>query len=84
VAGNERLKISHISLLEGRHDSMNMELLAKTENGESTMDKIAYRKPDLVVLGSVVEMTCGTLIKGHRGMIEAFQWRILPAYDLDA
>jgi hypothetical protein len=81
VAGTEYLKISHISLLEGRPGSMNMELLA--ENGESTMDKITYCKPDLVVLGSIVEMTCGTLIKSHRGMIEAFQWRILPAYDLD-
>jgi hypothetical protein len=44
---------------------------------------IDYRKPDLVLLGSVMEMICGTLIKGHRGIIEAVSSRIIPAYDLD-
>jgi hypothetical protein len=44
---------------------------------------IAYSKPNIVVLGSVAEMIRGTLIKGHRGIIEAIHWRILPAYDLD-
>ena len=44
---------------------------------------IAYFKPHIVILGSVAEMIRGTLIKGHTGVIEATQWRILPAYDLD-
>lgn len=44
---------------------------------------IAYCKPNIVVLGSVSEMIHGTLIKGHIGILEAIQWRILPAYDLD-
>ena len=44
---------------------------------------IAYCKPHIVVLGRLAEMIRGTLIKGHTGIIEASQWRILPAYDLD-
>lgn len=44
---------------------------------------IAYSRPSISVLGSVAEVIRGTLIKGHRGVIEAVQWRILPAYDLD-
>ena len=44
---------------------------------------IAYCKPNMAVLGSVAEMICGTHIKGHTGIIEAIQWRINPAYDLD-
>jgi len=44
---------------------------------------IDYRKPELVLLGSAMEMIRGTLIKGHRGIIEAVSSRILPAYDLD-
>jgi hypothetical protein len=44
---------------------------------------IEYRKPVMVDLGSVTEIIRGTLIKGHRGIIEAIHWRILPAYDLD-
>jgi hypothetical protein len=31
---------------------------------------IAYCKPNIVVLGSVAEMICGTLIKGHIGIID--------------
>lgn len=44
---------------------------------------IAYCKPKIVILGSVAEMIYGTHIKGHRGVVEAIHWRILPAYDLD-
>ena len=44
---------------------------------------VVYSKPNIAVLGSVAELIRGTLIKGHRGVIEAVQWRILPAYDLD-
>jgi hypothetical protein len=44
---------------------------------------IAYCKPNVVVLGSVAEMICGTLVKGHSGVIESIQWRVVPAYDLD-
>jgi hypothetical protein len=44
---------------------------------------IAYRKPSIVILGSVAEMIRGTHIKGHLGVVEAIHWRILPAYDLD-
>ena len=44
---------------------------------------IAYCKPNIVVLGRVVEMICATYIKGPTGVIEAIQWRINPAYDLD-
>lgn len=44
---------------------------------------IAYCKPNITVLGGVVKMICATLIKSHIGIIEAVQWRILPAYDLD-
>ncbi len=44
---------------------------------------IAYCKPNVVVLGSVVEMIRGTHIKGHRGVVEAIHWHILPAYELD-
>jgi hypothetical protein len=44
---------------------------------------IAYGKPNIVILGSVAEMIRGTHIKGHRGVVEAIHWRILPAYDLD-
>ncbi|MGA7792419.1 MAG: hypothetical protein WCA19_05225 [Candidatus Acidiferrales bacterium] len=43
---------------------------------------IAYCRPNIVVLGSVAEMICA-LVKGHIGIIEAIQWRINPAYDLD-
>jgi len=58
--------------------------LAKTEMEKAKMNSmIAYCKPNLTVLGSVAEMIRGTLIKGHRGIIEAIQWCILPAYDLD-
>ena len=32
---------------------------------------IAYRKPDVVILGSVAEIIRGTHIKGHTGIIEA-------------
>lgn len=46
-------------------------------------DVIKYRKPVIVELGSVMEVIRGMLIKGQRGIIEAIQWRILPAYDLD-
>jgi hypothetical protein len=42
-----------------------------------------YRKPVIVDLGSVMDLIRGTLIKGHRGIIEAIHWRIIPAYDLD-
>ncbi len=71
-------------LLEGRHTSMNLRNCFKNRNGESTVSEmIAYRKPALVVLGSLIEMIRGTLIKGHRGIIEAVSSRILPAYDLD-
>lgn len=42
-----------------------------------------YCKPNVVVLGSVGEMIRGTRIKGHRGVVEAIHWFILPAYDLD-
>lgn len=44
---------------------------------------IAYCKLNIVVLGGVVEMICGTLIKGNMGIVEAIQPRIVPAYDLD-
>jgi hypothetical protein len=44
---------------------------------------IVYCKPSIVMLGTAVEMICGTHIKGHTGILEAVQWRILPAYDLD-
>ena len=40
---------------------------------------IEYRKPIIVDLGRVMEIIRGTLIKGHRGIIEAIHWRILPA-----
>lgn len=46
-------------------------------------ETIAYCKPTIVVLGSVADMIRGTLIKGHRGILEAIHWRLLPAYDLD-
>jgi len=46
-------------------------------------EAIVYCKPNIVALGSVAEMIRGTLIKGHRGVVEAIHWRILPAYDLD-
>jgi hypothetical protein len=60
-----------------------------TGSGNTEMEKarvdrtIAYCKPSIVILGSVAEMIRGTHIKGHRGIIEAIHWRILPAYDLD-
>jgi hypothetical protein len=44
---------------------------------------IVYNKPNIAVLGTVAEMIRGTHIKGHRGVVEAIHWRILPAYDLD-
>jgi len=44
---------------------------------------IVYCKPNIVVLGRVPELIRGTQIKGHRGVVEAIRWRILPAYDLD-
>jgi len=44
---------------------------------------IKYRKPVVVDLGSVMEVIRGTLIKGYRGVIENFNWRFIPAYDLD-
>ena len=44
---------------------------------------IAYCKPNITILGGVAEMIRGTHIKGHRGVVEAIHWRILPAYDLD-
>lgn len=47
-------------------------------NGTTT-----YCKPNISILGSVMEMICGTLIKGRRGIIESIQWHILPAYELD-
>lgn len=48
------------------------------------MDQVTeYLKPVIVDLGSVMEVICGTLIKGQRGIIEAIHWCILPAYDLD-
>ncbi len=46
-------------------------------------EPIVYCKPSVVILGSIGEMICGTHIKGHTGIIEAIQWRIQPAYDLD-
>jgi hypothetical protein len=42
-----------------------------------------YRKPVMVDLGSVKEVIRGTLIKGHRGIIETIHWKMIPAYDLD-
>ena len=44
---------------------------------------IACCKPNIVILGSMAEMIRGTHIKGHRGVVEAIHWCILPAYDLD-
>lgn len=44
---------------------------------------IAYRKPNIVVLGSVAEMICATHIKGPTGDIESTLSRINPAYYLD-
>jgi hypothetical protein len=44
---------------------------------------LGYRKPVIVDVGSVMQVIGGTLIKGHRGIIEAIHWRIIPAYDLD-
>ncbi len=44
---------------------------------------IVYCNPNIAVLGSVEEMIRGMHTKGHRGVIEAIHWRILPAYDLD-
>ena len=44
---------------------------------------IEYPKPVIVDLGSLMEVIRGTLIKGHRGIIEAIHCRVLPAYDLD-
>ena len=44
---------------------------------------IEYGKPTIIDLGSMIEIICGTLIKGHHGIIEAIHWRIIPAYDLD-
>ena len=41
-----------------------------------------YRKPVIVDL-SVMEVIRGTLIKGHRGIIETIHWKMIPAYDLD-
>jgi hypothetical protein len=44
---------------------------------------VKYSKPIVVELGSVKKLICGTYIKGHRGIIEAVHWRMIPAYDLD-
>jgi len=44
---------------------------------------IKYRKPVVVDLGTVMEVIRGTLIKGHRGIIEVIHWYMIPAYDLD-
>jgi hypothetical protein len=58
--------------------------LVKTETGKAEMNvTIAYCRPEITILGAVIEMVQDTLIKGHRGIIEAIHWRILPAYDLD-
>ena len=56
----------------------------KVRNGTARMNtKDVYCKPNIVVLGGIAKLIRGTLIKGHQGIIEAIQWRILPAYDLD-
>ncbi|MGD1079661.1 MAG: hypothetical protein ABR881_15165 [Candidatus Sulfotelmatobacter sp.] len=52
-------------------------------DGKKMSNPIAYRKPDVVILGSVAEITGGTHIKGHTGIIEAVQWHMQPVYDLD-
>lgn len=44
---------------------------------------IKYHKPVVVDLGTVVKVISGTLIKGHRGIIEVIHWYIIPAHDLD-
>jgi hypothetical protein len=46
-------------------------------------ETIAYRAPEIITLGAIVEMIRGTHIKGYTGIIEAPQWRMNPAYDLD-
>lgn len=46
-------------------------------------DLHAYRRPQIVLLGSAIELLRGTLIKGRRGVIEAVHWHIIPVYDLD-
>ena len=48
-----------------------------------TNKTIAYCKPTIFVVCSIVETIGGTHVKGHAGVIEAIQRRILPAYDLD-
>ena len=54
---------------------------AGNEMEKAKMNKtIAYCKPNIVVLGSVAEMICGTHIKGHSGIIEAIHRHIHPAY----
>ena len=42
-----------------------------------------YCKPVIVDLGSLKEVIRGTLIKGHRGIIETIRWKMIPAYELD-
>ncbi|HYM75643.1 MAG TPA: hypothetical protein VE377_06660 [Candidatus Dormibacteraeota bacterium] len=42
-----------------------------------------YCKPVIVDLGNVMKVIRGTLIKGHRGIIETIHWKMIPAYDLD-
>lgn len=42
-----------------------------------------YTKPEIIALGQAVRVIEGTHIKGHRGLIEAIRWYIIPAYDLD-
>ena len=54
------------------------------QNENTRMNQtIAYSKPSIEILGRVAEVIHGTLIKGHRGVVEGIRWRILPAYDLD-
>jgi hypothetical protein len=55
---------------------------AKMEKGKMN-SMIVCCKPNIVVLGSVAKMICGTHIKGPTGVIEAILSRINPAYDLD-
>ena len=57
--------------------------LVKTEWRRKVNKTIAYCKPNVVVLGSVAEMICATRVKGPAGVIEAVQWHIQPAYDLN-
>jgi len=79
---SDRENLSYAEL--GRISMTLRELLVLTKTGHKKMSEIiAYCKPNITVVGSVAEMTRGTHIKGHRGIVEATHWRILPAYDLD-